>query len=109
MTTTKATKGSGGNGGSGAAAARLRPPIASTTPPAPSPEDRDRLMTREEVYDFLRLEGGERRLEAIEGLPVVVVGTAERYLREQLITWAALGGTRPRHARNTRAARRSEA
>jgi hypothetical protein len=54
-------------------------------------------FTLEQLYDFFNLGPDERRPDVVEEVPSVVLGGGvRRYLREQVITWASLGGTEPR-------------
>jgi hypothetical protein len=104
-TTTRHTKGSGGTRGTGAPPANTRAPVASA-PPAGA-EGEDVFLTLDELLDLLRLAGPDRCEAAIREAPVCVLGGGQRrWLKSQVITWAALGGTRPRHRTTKRGVRR---
>lgn len=88
-------KQSGGQIGSGAVAHLQRQDA-----PAPPPrEDHEIFLTRPELLELLRI-GAEATSESLLELPVCVLPNGEhRWLKSQVLTWAALGGSRPRHQR----------
>lgn len=56
-------------------------------------QEQPAALTLDQLYDFFALEGKERHPDTVRDVPSVTLGGGvRRYLREQVITWAALGG-----------------
>lgn len=76
-----------------------KPTRTSTSSPEPVLVLDDEVLTEAQTIALLKLDDHPNASDVVERIPHAFLGGEKRWIRSQVLTWAALGGERPRHAK----------